>query len=603
MLALHFHQERVESYEGEIAALRRTDTRISTARLVSFFAALVLLLSGAIGESSLQVGLGVGAALLFILFLILHTRALKALEAATIRRDIHGRHVARTNGIWLEFPQSPEGDYPSDHAYAWDIDVAGQGSLVQRIDVSGTRLGHARLREWLGECGSLGDIAERQRAVAELATEVDFRVELEAAATVPSGNGKLDGSRFLEFTNLPSFFDARPWLKLVAIALPVLTVSSLAASAAGISPYRIWPFTLLSQFVLLLIVGAPLRRVYDLVTARRGALEAFEGMLLKLERAGFESPLLVDLQARVSPGGRPPSSHLRGLRRWVGFADLRTQPLAHIFVNPLLLWDLNVLQGLEAWNRRSGQHVSAWFEALADLEALASLACLLELDPAARLPEVVSSPEPLLATQIEHPLLQADTRIANDVALRGLGTALIVTGSNMAGKSTLLRAVGLNVALALAGGPVCADRMQVPYLRLRASMRARDSLQQGASYFLAELNKLRTVVRNLETDPPVLFLLDELLRGTNERARHLGAKAVLMHLIDRAATGLVATHDTQLAALETDYPTRLHNVHFTDIERDGEMVFDYHVRPGIVQTSNALKLLALAGIEVAEESA
>jgi ABC-type iron transport system FetAB ATPase subunit len=602
-LALKFHQERVESYEGEIAALRRKDVRISTARLVCFFAALVLFTSGAMAGSPLQLGLGMGAALLFIVLLMLHARALKALEAATIRRDIHERHVARTDGGWLEFPQSPEIYFPSDHAYAWDIDVAGQGSLVQRIDVSGTRLGAARLREWLGECGSRGHIAERQTAVVELAMAVDFRVELEAAATPPSGNGKLDGNAFLEFTKLPSFFDSRRWLKLVAVALPLLTVSSVAASAAGISSHRIWPFTLLSQFVLVLIVGAPLSRVYDLVTARRGALEAFEDMLLELERASFESPLLVDLQARVSPGGRPPSAHLRGLRRWVGFADLRTQPLVHIFINPLLLWDLNVLQGLEAWNRRSGQHVSAWFEALADLEALASLACLLELDPAARLPEVVNSAEPLRATQIAHPLLQADTRVANDVALRGPGTTLIVTGSNMAGKSTLLRAVGLNVALALAGGPVCANRMQVPYVRLRASMRAQDSLQQGASYFLAELNKLRVVVRNLETDPPVLFLLDELLRGTNERARHLGAKAVLMHLLDRGATGLVATHDTKLALLEADYPNRVHNVHFTDIERDGAMVFDYHVRPGIVQTSNALKLLALAGIEVAEEGA
>jgi hypothetical protein len=602
-LASEFHQERVESYEGEIAALRRKDVRISTARLVSFFAALVLFSSGAVGGSPLQLGLGVGAALLFIVFLMLHASALKALEAATIRRNIHARHVARANGGWLEFTQSPEDDFPSDHAYAWDIDVAGPGSLVQRIDVSGTRLGAARLREWLGECGSLGHIAERQKAVAELATAVDFRVELEAAATAPFGNGKLDGDRFLEFTKLPSFFDSRTWLKVVAAALPVLTVSSVVASAVGTSPHRIWPFTLLGQFILLLVVGAPLRRVYDLVTARRGALEAFEDMLLELERASFESPLLLELQARVSPGGRPPSAHLRGLRRWVGFADLRTQPLAHVFINPLLLWDLNVLRGLEAWNRRSGQHVSAWFEALAELEALASLACLLELDPAARLPEVVNSSEPLRATQLAHPLLQADTRVDNDVALRGLGTALIVTGSNMAGKSTLLRAVGLNVALALAGGPVCADRMQVPYVRLRASMRVQDSLQQGASYFLAELNKLRMVVHDLETDPPVLFLLDELLRGTNERARHLGAKAVLMHLLDRGATGLVATHDTQLAILEADYPDRLHNVHFTDIERDGEMIFDYHVRPGIVQTSNALKLLALAGIEVAEEDA
>ena len=598
---MEFHRERAQAYETEITTLRRKDVRVSTARLVSFFAALVLILSGSIGDSSVQLGLGLGAALLFVVLLVLHADVLKALDAATVRRDIHHRHIARTDGGWLEFAQDAETEVPADHAYAWDIDLVGEGSLVQRLDVTRTRLGAQRLREWLGTCGTANDIAQRQIAVAELGPAVDFRVELEAAAAAPSKKGKLDGSRFLEFTKLPSFFDTRRWLKYVATVLPLLTVSSVALGASGALPNRLWPFTLLAQFTLLFVYGTPLRRVHDLVSARRGALEAFEDMLLQLERARFQSSLLRQIQVRVSPGGRPPSAHLRGLRRWIGFADLRTQALAHIFVNPLLLWDLNVLQGLEAWNRRSGQHVPAWFEALADLEALASLACLLELDPAARLPEIVDSSLAMQAEQIAHPLLRADTRIANDVALRGPGTALIVTGSNMAGKSTLLRAVGLNVALALAGGPVCAAKMQVPRARLRASMRAQDSLKEGASYFLAELNKLRTVVRNLETNPPVFFLLDELLRGTNERARHLGAKAVLMHLLNRGATGLVATHDTQLAALDADYPDRLDNVHFTDVERNGEMYFDYHLRPGIVQTSNALKLLALAGIDVAEE--
>ena len=601
-MALEFHRERLEACEGDIAALRRKDVRISTARLVSFFGALVLVLSGSLGGDPVQLGVGLGAGLLFVVLLMLHADAVKAREAATIRRDVHRRHIARADGGWLELLQSDEVDVPSDHAYAWDIDVVGEGSLVQRIDVSATRLGAGRLREWLGECGEASQIAARQGSVRELASAIDFRVELEAAAAVPSGKAKLDGSGFLEFTKLPSFFEPRRWLGPVAMVLPVLTVSSVALSAAGLSPYPLWPFALVAQLALLFIYGAPLRHVHDLVTARRGALEAYEDMLLELERASFQSPLLRDIQARVSPEGRPPSEHLRGLRRWIGFADLRSQPLGHIFINPVLLWDLNVLRGLEAWNRRSGQHVSEWFDAIADLEALSSLACLLELDPAACLPEVVDARQPLRARQLAHPLLRADARVANDVVLRGPGSALVVTGSNMAGKSTLLRAVGLNVALALAGGPVCAAEMQVPLARLRASMRAQDSLKEGASYFLAELNKLRMVVRELDTAPPVLFLLDELLRGTNERARHLGAKAVLMHLLDRDATGLVATHDTQLAALEAEYPERLQNVHFTDVEQNGEMYFDYHLRPGIVQTSNALKLLALAGIEVAEES-
>jgi DNA mismatch repair ATPase MutS len=168
----------------------------------------------------------------------------------------------------------------------------------------------------------------------------------------------------------------------------------------------------------------------------------------------------------------------------------------------------------------------------------------------------------------------------------------------MAGKSTLLRAVGQNIALALAGGPVTAEHMCVPRVRLRASMRANDSLEAGSSYFHAELQKLKTVIEHAEASPPVFFLLDELLRGTNARARHIGAKSVLLHLLQRSATGLCATHDVELAALAYDRPKQIENIHFTDVMIDGQMVFDYRVRPGIVRTSNALRLLALAGVDV-----
>ena len=219
------------------------------------------------------------------------------------------------------------------------------------------------------------------------------------------------------------------------------------------------------------------------------------------------------------------------------------------------------------------------------------------------MPELRPPGSGLCARALNHPLLPPDARVENDVELGGPGCALIVTGSNMAGKSTLLRALGLNIALALAGGPVCAAQLSLAVVRLRASMRADDSLQQGASYFHAELTKLRGVVDDAQAQPPVLFLLDELLRGTNARARHVGARAVLMHLLDRGAMGLCATHDVALSELERERPGRIANVHFTDVVEHGEMRFDYRLRPGVVRTSNALRLLALAGIDVPEQDA
>jgi len=321
-------------------------------------------------------------------------------------------------------------------------------------------------------------------------------------------------------------------------------------------------------------------------------------MLATVERARFTSPLLQALQQRLTVDGTPASVHVRGLTSWTSAAELRQQFLFHVIVNPLTLWDLHVLWGLSRWNTRIGRRTTDWFAALGELEALSSLATLAFGDPDAHMPQIAAPGQPLSAQGLGHPLIAPEARVSNDLGLPGPGSALIVTGSNMAGKSTLLRAVGINTALALAGGPVCATAMSLPPLRLRASMRTDDSLQQGASYFHAELQKLRGVVAELTAEPNVLFLLDELLRGTNARARHVGARAVLMHLLQRGALGLVATHDVALSALEQEQPGRIENVHFTDVVVDGEMRFDYRLRQGVVKTSNALRLLALAGIDV-----
>jgi DNA mismatch repair ATPase MutS len=334
------------------------------------------------------------------------------------------------------------------------------------------------------------------------------------------------------------------------------------------------------------------------VSAKAPELEAYKDMLQLLERTRFQSPLLTSLQAHVQIDGIQPSAQLARLAFWVGLAELRYSQPFHLVLNSLTLWDVHVAHGIEGFVRTVGTRMNAWFSALAELEALSSFAALSELDPAARMPVLGDERAPLEATAIAHPLLTASSRVANDVVLRGPGTALVVTGSNMAGKSTLLRSLGQNIALALAGAPVIAERMQVPLVRLRASMRADDSLEAGSSYFHAELVKLKRVIDSAEALPPVFFLLDELLRGTNARARHVGAKAVLLHLLQRSATGLCATHDVELAALGYEDAKHIENVHFTDVMVQGEMVFDYRLRPGIVRTSNALRLLVLAGIDV-----
>jgi hypothetical protein len=386
------------------------------------------------------------------------------------------------------------------------------------------------------------------------------------------------------------------------MVLPPITVALVIAWQLDLVPIFAFLGALAVQVAVVLTTGRAVHAALDLAAARRGFAEAYVRMLHVVEEAKLEAPALREIQDRLKVGGAPPSASMRRLDRWLGLADLRTQFPLHIVANLLLLWDLHVLRGLERWNAEVGTRVEAWFDALGELEALSSLASLAYGDPAASDPEILDVDGAFESEALAHPLLPPATRIANDVALRGPGTALLVTGSNMAGKSTLLRAVGLNVALALAGGPVCARILRVPVVRLRASMRIDDSLQRGASYFHAELTRLRQVVDHAEMKPHVFFLLDELLRGTNARARHMGSRAVLLHLLERGAQGLVATHDIALADLETERPDRLANVHFTDVIENGEMIFDYKLRPGVVKTSNALRLLRMAGIDVPDDA-
>ena len=597
-----YHGERRDSFAKEVSALEQRDRIFSMARLLLFAVGAIALTAGIYDQRASLSALGTSAFFGFAIAVALHLRLLKHLEQARIRRDIHVRHLQRIDGGFRTFEHDARA-FASDHAYAHDLDLCGPGSLLQRIDVTHTERGARMLALRLSQLDSLEEIRARQLAVRELAGMHEFRQELEARALEAAHEKRLDGSAFSAFAKLPSLFAQFRGLAYFIFLLPPATALLFALGQFGLLHKSVWLLPMSAQGFLVLTTQNAVRRAFDLGSARQGVVEAFENMLVLAEATRFESDLLRAIHQRLRIDDTPPSTHMSRLRRWVSLGELRQQFLLWAALNPLLLWDLHILRGMERWNAQVGSRSEDWFVALGELESLSSLATLHALEPNSTFPEITDAEAPLKLQGLFHPLISANTRVANDIALRGPGTAVIVTGSNMAGKSTLLRAVGLNVALALAGGPVCATRARIPRLRLRASMRAQDNLQEGASYFHAELQKLHSVVENADDSPPILFLLDELLRGTNERARHIGAKAVLMHLLQRRACGFVATHDVALAALADTMPDRIENVHFTDVMEGDEMRFDYKLRKGVVKTSNALRLLAMAGIDVPEDAA
>lgn len=592
--------ERERQFGDAAAALGAQSQRVSLLRLVSFLAAVVGVASAAQGGGPGAAALGAGGALAFLALLVVHARLLARQRTAELRAALHRDHVLRMTGRAAELPAAHDGLLPGGHPYAVDLDLVGPASLLQRLDCARTLAGTKTLARWLASAAPVDEVLARQGAVRELAGLHDFRQELEAAGRLAAGDDKLDAAPFLTFTKrTPRVLGTA--LGPVALVSPFLLLAVYVGSELGAVPDLAFWLALAAQSALALGLAKHSHDAFELIAARRGYIEAYANALGCVEGARFEDPRLRQLHADVHAGGTAPSAYMRRLDRWAGLAEFRHQFPVHFFVNLATLWDLNVLLQLERWNQSVGAELERVFAALGELEALCSLAAFADAEPGATFPRIVAPGEGFHAVGLAHPLLPAGARVPNDVSLGGPGHALIITGSNMAGKSTLLRAVGLNTALALAGGPVLADALALPEVRLRASMRVDDSLQRGASYFHAELSKLRSVVEGAERQPPLLFLLDELLRGTNARARHLGARAVLTHLLDRGALGLAATHDIALSELEHERPGAVANVHFTDVMRGDEMIFDYRLRAGVVKTSNALRLLGMAGIAVPDD--
>jgi len=561
-----------------------------------FLGAAVLIGVGIAQHRSVLLTTGAACVLGFIVAVIAHVRVIALRDRANVRCTVHQKHLERIDGKWWSWPYAGQRLFAEDHPYAADLDLEGPSSLLARIAVTHTKYGERTLTTWLGSVSAKANIEARQVAVRELSTMLEFRQELEAGGLAADGSG-LDASPFLELAQRQRWLAGAAWALLIYL-LPLLSGALLCLAVLDLVMPGIWLAVFIAQCVVVFSTNAQVGERYDRLVAGHRWVEAFEDMLQVIERTEFNSAYLQQLKADLKVDGKLPSAQLRRLRVWAGLLDLRTQGLFHIFVNPFLLWDLHCMRHVERWNEEVGRKAHRWFEVVGEYEGLCSLATLACVDPAETFPYLVYSSQPLVVSGIKHPLLPADERVANDVKLMGRGSALIITGSNMAGKSTLLRAVGLNGALALAGGPVCADVMQMPLLRLRASMRAEDSLRRGASYFQAELLKLQAVIKDAEREPPIFFLLDELLRGTNAHARHQGARAIVLHLLKRCATGIVATHDTKLAELEGELGGRVANAHFTDVAIHGEMTFDYRLRPGVVRTSNALRLLRAAGVDV-----
>lgn len=506
---------------------------------------------------------------------------------------LYEQGLARLDDRWAGTGATGDRFIDPTHPYAEDLDLFGCGSLFELLSTARTDTGEETLAQWLSTPADIDVVRARQDAVTELRPKLDLREDLALLGEgVPSG----DSARGLfTWANGPHW-NISPWIRPAAIAISLLTIGTLVWWFAGFSPT---PFVLvlIIRQVFTYLLREPVQRVIGEVDDPGTNLSLLSDILKRLEHERYESARLVELRAALDVAGSPPSRQIARLNRLVELLDSRRNfifaPIAAI-----LLWPLQCAISIENWRQQSGPAVGRWLAAVGELEALSSLASYAYEHPHDPFPELIASNARFEAAAMGHPLIPEQRNVRADLSLGDEPAVFIVSGSNMSGKSTLLRTIGVNVVLALAGAPVRAKSLRLSPLQVGASIRIQDSLQAGASRFYAEIKRLRQIVELTNGERPVLFLLDEILHGTNSHDRQIGGERVVHGLIQRGAIGLITTHDLALARIADDLGQRAANVHFEDHLEDGQMRFDYRLRPGVVQHSNALELMRSVGLEV-----
>ncbi len=623
------YRRRREAALAAAAALDRCSRAYSWARLTAAAAAAVFLVA-VLAEARSPPGWAIAGAALaaaaFVALAILHAGVLGRLAAERERAAIQDAALARIDRDWerAPLPAAPEPAAGAPAAMARDLDLFGRASVFQLLGTAWTPPGRRALAEWLIAAAapesdrdghdrgterlpSPAELRSRQEAVAELAARLGPRQELERQARGLSGSDP-DPEPFLRWCEGGRWSLTRPGWAWASRLLPVPAVGGLFAAIFGAIPWSLALLLLLVNFSIAYALRHRLEAAFAEVEIGAGAALAYARTLRAASdlAGGPAAPRLAELAAGLASGGEPAWRWMARLQRRLDVADARYNSF-HVIPQTLVLWDLHALRLLDRWRAEVGPRARRWLTALGELEALAALAGLAHDEPGWAVPALTAPADAtpsLRARALGHPLLAGAARVVNDVEVGPPGSFLLVTGSNMAGKSTLLRAIGVNAALALAGGPACAESLSLPPLRLATSMRTDDSLAGGVSRFMAEALRIREVVAAAEAaraaGRPFLYLIDEALAGTNARERRAALRRVLARLLEAGAVGACAGHDLELADVPA-LAAAARPVHFRETlhprgEGGPRMTFDYRLRPGLATTSNALELMELLGL-------
>jgi hypothetical protein len=582
---------RIAVWDGRIAAHDQAHAVLANSRLVTAaIAAVLLVLSIRTAVSAWSLFVPAAA---FAVLAVVHAKVLERAERGRRARALYERGLDRLNNEWAGKGRNGA-RFLDGHPYAKDIDLFGPGSLFELLNTTRSDAGEAALASWIQNGASVTEVRARQTATAELTPRLDFREDL-AALAADAQRG--DTERLLSWATSAPFMCER-WLPSLLAVCAAITVTLAAAawwSRVAWAVLIVWVPVQVSAVALW-------RRRRGLRRAIRSSerdLRLVAGLLERIEREPFAASWLAARQAGLRSGGESAAHAVNRLRAIVSLLDSFSDNLFFIPIGRVLLVHEQLLLAIERWHQVHGASMDAWLRAAGEIEAMTALASYAYERHADPFPELVDDGIVFAGKALGHPLIADEVSVRNDIQLGDDGPqVLVVSGSNMSGKSTLLRAIGVNIVLALAGAPVRASSLRLSQLSIGATLRIDDSLQEHRSRFYAEIVKIRDILDIARSGRALLYLLDEILHGTNSYDRRIGAEAIVRGLVGYGAIGLVTTHDLALTEIVPRLGHAAANVHFEDRLEGGQMVFDYRMRPGVVEHSNALALMRAVGLDV-----
>ncbi|HEY7419967.1 MAG TPA: hypothetical protein VH593_32615 [Ktedonobacteraceae bacterium] len=603
-------ERHITRLQRRIDILDKRSTRYSWIRVVIFFGGLFLTLLAWIVFSWLPgILLLVLTVVAFGIAARYHGQIDHSLTRHTVWLQIKSDHIARMKLDWSHLPSAEAYTPRDEHPFENDLDISGRYSVHRLLNVAISREGAQRLREWLLVTRPNTEVLRhRQALVRELTPLTSFRDKLTMNSLLAGRDREqyLDGRRLLNWLQQRKPASSLlPWLLLLT-AFHVLTVVLFVLNVLGLLA-PLWVGSLVAAVIVFLSTGEQRGDIFDEAVYLRYSFSTLSTIFSFLEKYPYGRYAL--LKQACEPfyreGGHGPTSLLRRTSQVADAATLKKNAMIWIAVNALVPWDIYCAYRLRQYKERVAERVPEWLDAWYELEALCSLANFAHLNPEYTMPEVTDAPDAsttlLSAHELGHPLIPVEKKICNDFMLDEMGEVVIVTGSNMAGKSTFLRTLGINLCLAYAGGPVNAAALRTRPFRLFSCIRVSDSVTEGYSYFYSEVRRLHALLVELEQPGyPLLFLIDEIFKGTNNRERLIGSRSFVHALVGRNCLGIISTHDLELVKLADVLP-QVKNFHFREEVVEGRMVFDYQLRSGPCPTTNALKIMQMEGLPVEEE--